>query len=81
MDRDRYKIVQLAVGAYDVEREGVVIAALVQVTPGRWWAELLDEGNMPPPFTRPRHEFSKLQEAADWLGSPRIVRDRRSFRE
>jgi hypothetical protein len=81
MERDCYKIVQLAIGAYDVEYAGVPIAALVQVTPGRWWVELLDEkDDMPPPFTRRRHEFAKLQEAVDWLGTPRIVRNGRSFR-
>jgi hypothetical protein len=81
MERDRYKIVQLASGAYDVEQAGIPIAALVQVLPGRWWIELLDEeGDMPPPFTRRRHEFAKLQEAVYWLGSPTIVRVR-SFRD
>src|SRR5207237_709504 len=51
-----YKLVQLAEGAYDVQRSGEVIASLVVATAtrgsDRWCAELLDETSpYPSPFT------------------------------
>ena len=70
-----YKLVRLAAGSYDVEREGEIVASLVQ-PPSRhvWIAELLDERQeYPPPFARPEHRFDTLSDALRWLGEPEVV--------
>jgi hypothetical protein len=71
-----YRLVQLAAGSYDVEREGKIVASLVQ-TPSRgvWIAELLDERvDYPPGFKRPEHRFDTLADALKWFGEPEVVR-------
>lgn len=70
-----YRLVQLAPGSYDVERNGEVVASLVQsLNRGRWYAELLDgTAPPPPPFTAPEHRFRNLTIAREWLGNPEVV--------
>ena len=65
-----YTLVQLAAGAYDVERAGEIIASLVRgSTSDRWYAELLDDRlPHPAPFTAGQHSFRSLGEAIAWLG-------------
>jgi hypothetical protein len=70
-----YRLVQLAAGSYDVERDGKIIASLVRDSPasGRWSAELLDDcPPHAPPFTGARHKFGSFAEAVTWLGNPEV---------
>ena len=74
----RYRLVQLASGSYDVERDGKVIASLVRGSASsRWYVELLDERlPHPAPFTAARHRFGSLGEAVAWLGDPDVQESR-----
>jgi len=70
-----YRLVQLAPGSFDVERDGKIIASLVRdsLASNRWSAELLDERlPHPAPFTGTRHKFGSFAEAVTWLGSPEV---------
>jgi hypothetical protein len=73
-----YKLVQLAEGAYDVQRSGEVIASLVVATAtrgsDRWCAELLDETSpYPSPFTAASNTFPTFSDALAWFGDPEVV--------
>jgi hypothetical protein len=65
-----YRLVQLAAGAYDLERDGTVVASVVR-HPERelWSAELIDERRPhPAPFTQVEHTFDSLAAVVAWLG-------------
>ena len=70
-----YRLVQLAPGSYDVERDGKVVASLVQSpTSRRWTAELLDERQPhPAPFTAAEHRFDSFTGAQGWFGNAEVV--------
>ena len=70
-----YRLIQLAAGAYDVERDGAIVASLVRnQSSKRWCAELLDERlPHPAPFTAIEHAFETFADALTWLGSPEVV--------
>jgi len=64
-----YRLIQLAAGAYDLERDGRVIASVVRHPSGeRWTLELLDERlPHPPPFAAAEQQFESLSTVAKRL--------------
>jgi hypothetical protein len=72
------RLVRLAVGSYDLEIEGEVVASVVRggdrghhaVT---WYAELLDEAALPAPFTQSVHEFASFEDVIAWLAHPDVL--------
>ena len=70
-----YSLVRLALGSYDVLRDGEVVAALVrsgETSDAAWTAELLEDlalSERPAPFTEIEHRFTSFEEAKHWLAA------------
>jgi hypothetical protein len=75
-----YKLVQLAVGSYDLELDGEPIASVVAspratgLGSGPWYVEVLDEARtLAAPFTDVAHKFTTFRDVQEWLGNPETV--------
>ena len=79
-----YRLIQLAPGAYDVLRDGEIIASVVRHGPrshSKWSAELLDDltpRTRPAPFVELEHEFHSFEDVCVWLGRPPVKAIRRT---
>jgi len=78
-----YSLIQLAPGAFDLIRNGEVVACVVRNgshKPYTWTAELLEDlppDQRPAPFTEIEHVFASLEDLCAWLGNPEVKTNNR----
>jgi hypothetical protein len=78
-----YRLIQLAIGAYDFLLHGEVVSSVVRNSsyqPYTWTAELLEDGppaQRPTPFMEIEPVFASLEDLCDWLGDPQMKTDNR----